>query len=358
MNTEALSKLHVSWPDGESMSLPTLWLRDVCPCHECRIAQTQEKRFHLAYLDSVSVETFDISDELLSVTWEGGHISVYPRAFLKGNHVRMTPQWQAWSDDYAPAYFDFQSFRTDDRTAESAIAEFLSSGVIILTNAPKKEATLELLAKRLGPIREVLFERIHNVKVDPKGYNVAHTNLGLPPHNDFASYSWPPSVQALHMIANEASGGRSTIFDGWGLLEEFRADEPEAFDILCRVGVPFREFDESNETYACEPIIRLNAKGELVVFRYSNQLMQVMSPSDPDTASFYDAYYKLSRRLFSTDKVRRFRLEGGQILVVASHRILHGREAIDDAGYRHLQDAYFEHDNVRNMLTVLARSHD
>ena len=52
--------------------------------------------------------------------------------------------------------------------------------------------------------------------------------------------------------------------------------------------------------------------------------MQVMNPSDPDTAAFYDAYYKLSRRLFDTDKVRRFRLEGGQILIVASHAFFTG----------------------------------
>ena len=83
-----------------------------------------------------------------------------------------------------------------------------------------------------------------------------------------------------------------------------------------------------------------------------------MNPADPDTTVFYDAYYKLSRRLLGSRRVRRFRLEGGQILILASHRVLHGREVIDDAGYRHLQDAYFEHDNVRNMLTVLARSHD
>lgn len=43
--------------------------------------------------------------------------------------------------------------------------------------------------------------------------------------------------------------------------------------------------------------------------------------------------------------------------VLASHRVLHGREAITSSGYRHLQDAYFEHDNIRNMLTVLERSH-
>ncbi|MAJ52440.1 MAG: hypothetical protein CBC39_00140 [Cellvibrionales bacterium TMED79] len=358
MNAEALGNVQVNWPDGERMSLPILWLRDVCPCEACRIAQTQEKRFHLATLETVSIETLAVSDEALWVAWTGGHSSQYPRSFLAKDHARVMPQWQPWSDDYTPAYFDFQAFQANDRMALLAIEEFLRSGVLILSNAPTEEATLELLAKRLGPIREVLFERIHNVKVDPRGYNVAHTNLGLPPHNDFASYSWPPSVQALHMLANEASGGRSTIFDGWALLEEFRSAEPEAFDVLCRVEVPFREFDESNETYACEPIIRLNTKGEIVIFRYSNQLMQVMNPADPDTAGVYDAYYKLSRRLFSSDKVRRFRLEGGQILIVASHRVLHGREVIDDAGYRHLQDAYFEHDNVRNMLTVLARSHD
>ncbi|MDC6458741.1 TauD/TfdA family dioxygenase [Luminiphilus sp.] len=179
-----------------------------------------------------------------------------------------------------------------------------------------------------------------------------------PPHNDFASYSWPPSVQALHMLVNEAVGGNSTILDGWGVLEGFRRDDPEAFDVLCRVPVPFREFDERNETYACEPIVQLNARGQVVIFRYSNQLMQVMDHQDPETAAFYDAYYALSRRLVSTDLSRSFRLEGGQILVVASHRILHGREAIESSGNRHLQDAYFEHDNVRNRLTVLARSHD
>ena len=45
------------------------------------------------------------------------------------------------------------------------------------------------LAPRLGPIREVLFERIHNVPMEGQVYNIAHTSLELPPHNDFASYT-------------------------------------------------------------------------------------------------------------------------------------------------------------------------
>ena len=33
--------------NGQQVSLPHLWLRDNCPCDDCRVTQTQEKRFIL-----------------------------------------------------------------------------------------------------------------------------------------------------------------------------------------------------------------------------------------------------------------------------------------------------------------------
>jgi len=48
-------------------------------------------------------------------------------------------------------------------------------------------------------------------------------------------------------------------------------------------------------------------------------------------------------------------LEGGQILLVAGHRVLHARKEFVANAKRHLQDAYFEHDNIRNHLTVIHR---
>ena len=50
------------------------------------------------------------------------------------------------------------------------------------------------------------------------------------------------------------------------------------------------------------------------------------------------------------------RLDGGQILLIAAHRVLHERTELCTAGRRHLQDAYFKHDNVRNHLYLLRRS--
>ena len=93
MNAEALGNVQVTWPDGECINLPTLWLRDVCPCEECRISQTQEKRFHLASLESVSVEILTVCEDELFITWAGGHSSQYPRAFLSGDHARAAPLW-------------------------------------------------------------------------------------------------------------------------------------------------------------------------------------------------------------------------------------------------------------------------
>ena len=119
------------------------------------------------------------------------------------------------------------------------------------------------------------------------------------------------------------------------------------------VAVPFREFDEENETYANEPMIRLNAEKEITGFRYSNQLMQMIDPKKKNVDAFYEAYHELCNRVNSEKYKSKFRLESGHILLVSAHRVLHGREEFKPDGKRHLQDAYYEMDNIENNLVLL-----
>ena len=79
-------------------------------------------------------------------------------------------------------------------------------------------------------------------------------------------------------MKNECKGGESIIVDGYKVLHDYKNDAPDLFDILVNFQVPFREFDDKNETYANEPIVRLNSDNEIVGFRYSNQLMQMIDP--------------------------------------------------------------------------------
>ena len=348
--------VRIDWAPGMQSCLPHLWLRDNCHCNECRIEQTSEKRFILSDVTAnLTPAKVELVDDVLFVEWPDGHQTRFDGRTLRAIGTQDSPEIRFWSAEFVPHSLDYDSFLNDDKAAIAGIDAFLAAGAIILTKAPTERGTLESLAQRLGPIREVLFDRIHDVAVDPAGYNVAHTALPLPPHNDFASYTWPPSVQALHMLENEAPGGRSIIVDGWSLLNALREERPAMFEILCRVPVPFREFDDNNETYAVEPLVRCDTDGNVTGFRFSNQLMQTMNPNQPACAEFYRAYHELCCRVGDVQRHARFRLRGGDILIVAAHRVLHGREAFEPVGRRHLQDAYFEFDNVRNMRTVLLR---
>jgi gamma-butyrobetaine dioxygenase len=349
--------VELTWACGSHSTLPHLWLRDNCGCDDCRISQTTEKKFILSDVPAdLAPSEVDLSDDTLRIVWPDAHVTTYEGESLRTAGQSRMSDWSPWPQQYVPGRYPYRAFLDDDRVAADAISVFMDQGAFILSEAPDVPGTLEELATRLGPIREVLFDRIHDVKVDPGGYNVAHTPLALPPHNDFASYTWPPSVQALHMLVNEATGGKSIIVDGWSVLESLRDDHPESFDALCTMPVPFREFDEDNETYAEAPMVRLDAGGRINGLRFSNQLMQTIDPNDPGTPGFYRAYHELCRRVTDPQNRSVFLLEGGEILIVAAHRVLHGREAFEATGPRHLQDAYFELDNVRNHLFVLRRA--
>jgi gamma-butyrobetaine dioxygenase len=343
------SSLNITNERALMFELPYLWIRDNCPCNECRVQETQEKRF---MLDSVPVDLKPTSVSLkqsnIIVVWSDDHktsINLQDIEFLKKPR---RPEKVLWNNDFTPNYYDWDDFLQKNDTAIDAFSNFVSKGAICIKNAPCIPNSLEDLSPRLGPIREVLFDRIHNVSVDGHIYNIAHTSLAVPPHNDFASYSWQPSVQALHMLANEAEGGESILVDGYSVVRDLRIDFPNFFNILSTFSVPFREFDEENETYANEPIIRLDANNEIAGFRFSNQLMQMIDPQKKNIDLFYEAYHELCKRVTSQKYKSKFRLEAGHILLVSAHRILHGRNEFKLNGKRHLQDAYYEMDNIEN----------
>jgi len=350
------------WSSGARTELPYLWLRDNCGCSECRVVQTSEKRFHLFRVppdlrpQQIGIENAGSGDEAISIAWPDGHRTRYRSSEIHGlmSLPRFEPAY--WDSGFEPRRFDYRRFLASDRAAAELIEEFLRTGVCVLVDAPTEPESSEELATRLGPIREVLFERIHNVKLDPQGYNIAHTGLAVAPHNDFTSYNWPPNVQALHMLVNECEGGESVVVDGFGLLSELREDHPGRFDALCSVPVPFRIFSAEHECYAVNPMVELDNDGEITMVRFNTAQMQALPLSEPRLAEFYAAYHELSRRVNSPDAQVTFRLEAGQILLCAGHRVLHGRTALRSTAPRHLQDAYFEHDNVRNHLRWLRLS--
>ena len=80
--------------------------------------------------------------------------------------------------------------------------------------------------------------------------------------------------------------------------------------------------------------------------------MQMIDPSKKNLDTFYKAYHELCKRVNDKKYKSTFRLEAGNILLVSAHRVLHGREEFKPSGKRHLQDAYYELDNIENNLVL------
>ena len=127
-------------------------------------------------------------------------------------------------------------------------------------------------------------------------------------------------------------------------------------EVLRTVPVPFRLASEHDESYAVNPMVELDGDGDVRLLRFNTQQMKTIPLTEPRLAEYYAAYHELSTRVNDSGSQVSLRLEGGHILLIAAHRVLHGRTALGSVGRRHLQDAYFEHDNVRNHLNLLHRT--
>ena len=348
--------LEVTWYESSVSHLPFLWLRDNCGCGKCRLAPTADKRFMLNQVPVNLRPTTGLveGDELL-LAWPDGHETRYSGSAIRALETQQATSWTAWDARFTPSHFEYPRFVDDDATAVAALTAFLEFGAVILTGAGSTPGASKALSRRLGPVREAVLARLHDIAVDAAQYNVAHTATALAPHTDFASLRWPPSVQALHMLVNDASGGETVIVDGWRIAEALRRTHPGYFDSLCTMPVPFRMVDEDIETHAAAPLIQLDTDGRIEALRFSNPLMQRIAPNRPGLVAFYRAYHELCRRVADDSAQATFRLQGGQMLVMAAHRVLHGRRAFSPDGRRHLQDAYFELDGARNHLCVLNR---
>ncbi len=353
--------------DGAERSFHYVWLRDNCWCAQCKVAQSGERSLFTASIDDQIVPEHveqDVAQSLL-VQWSDGHRSTYSAQWLRRYDyslaARATRRHEPTLWDATLAQVPLFEHAAVVGTTEGQLA-YLDAlrdyGVAVVRNTPSESGEVERFAETIGHVRETAFERIHNVRHDPSGYNVAHTPLELKAHTDLPSYQWPPSVQLLHFLVNEATGGESTVTDGWSVLADLRREDPVAFETLTRVPVPFQLFSEEEDTSATAPMVQLDPDGAVRTFRYSNQLAQPLDVAFEEVEPFYDAYRKLGRMIDGDRYKVAFKCRSGDLLTVHGHRVMHGRLPYDPAsGARHLQDVYMEYDDLMARRRVLLGAH-
>jgi gamma-butyrobetaine dioxygenase len=348
----------VQFTEGSATFLPD-WLRDNCQCHECRIVQTDERRWQpWSVRAAPAASVVEVVDGELRVTWAGGHRSAYgPTEWDKIRITGARGAWTArlWDGTYEIERFDHQQCIDDQVTRREFFEAVRRDGAAVVTGSPTEPGTVIEFLHAIGvTLRDSSLGLIFDVKLDPAGYNIAFTAEEVPPHNDNAQYTHPPSGQVLAMLVNDAQGGNSVVVDGWSVLDRLAREHPEAIDVLTRVEVGFRQYSTEADAFTRAPLVVRDRDGRFIHLRFSNQLMQPLAFDDADLAAWYDAYRLLGAAIADTANHVSFRLSAGDTLFVNGYRVLHARTAYQPDGARHLQDVYFEMDDVFGHLARMS----
>jgi gamma-butyrobetaine dioxygenase len=363
LHITSATELTIDLGDGRRFAVHPLWLRERCLDPETFDLRTGQRLGDPSDLD-LNLTLSAVSEPepgRIRVRFSDGHEANFlahdiltEAALAPGAHDIPTPR--LWDGSLQSIPRGEWSSKPGDSELAGWVTDFLEYGFLIFGRVPPIPRTLFQVAATCGFTRQTNFGSLFEVRSEPVATDLAYTSLPLDPHTD-NPYRWPvPGVQLLHCLANETSGGLSTLVDGFAAAEALRVRDRAAFEVLTRTPVRFRYRDETTDLVASAPPIELDAAGGLLAVHFSPRLDFVPLGSPEVLDGYYRARRAFDHLLRSPQFEIRFLLETGDLLMMDNRRLLHGRTGFDPAeGLRHLQGCYIDIDGPRSLYRVLRR---
>ena len=243
-----------------------------------------------------------------------------------------------------------------DEVKAAWLRPFLELGFVIFSGVPTESKTVLKVGSAFGFVRDTNFGAHFDVRSVPDANDLAYTALFLDAHTDNPYRSPVPGVQLLHCLANETTGGLSTLVDGFAAAEALRSQDPAAFKILTHTPVRFRFRDTDTELVRSSSLIEVDGTGGLQAINFSPRLDFVPLLAPQELTAYFKARKAFDQMLRSPKYEIRFLLNSGDLMMMDNRRLLHGRTAFDPReGLRHLQGCYIDVDGPRSVFRVLRR---
>ena len=355
----------ITWADELVAEFPFIWLRDN-DRNELH-PLTRERTFDLTSVDlDISPKNFEPRGDELIVHWPGkSEPSIYTSDWLRAcSPGRPRPDPAAVRREF----WNRETLRGIPRVGASSCAgspavlrEALLTakrvGLLLIEGLEDRVTASEDFAALIGFRRETNFGVTYDVvsKADPN--NLAYTSVELPLHTDLPNQESIPGYQFLHSYRNSVDGGESVFADGFSVCADFEEEEPENFELLKRVRIPWRFHDDSWDIRQHRPVISQNDDGDFECFVFNAHIADVPDMEIGVLYDFYAAYRDLMIRVRDPKYSVRHALQPGEMVVFDNHRIVHSRTAFDpESGDRHFHGYYIEHNEVDSRIRVLSRS--
>ncbi len=351
-------------------SLPPFWLRDNCPCPSCRDGFSGQKLFQILDLPGgLRVDSVRDHGDAVEVVWSpDGHVSRYSSTWLAANQPiavvasdgRTEVDKQLWGDAELLAGMsptaDWSAYLADDVVRRDALDAVRRLGFVLLRGVPAVERQVLTVVESFGFVRRTNYGDLFDVRVEPNPTNLAFTSSRIQPHTDNPYRDPVPTIQALHCLCNDADGANSGLVDGFAAAAALRAADPDAFDVLARVAVPFEYRDATTVLRTEQPLIQLDGRGRIRTVRFNNRSIGTLRLPAAELDGFYAAYRTFASIILEPQRQLDLRLEPGDCLVFDNTRLLHARTAYAADGRRHLQGTYADLDSLFSTLALLDES--
>jgi gamma-butyrobetaine dioxygenase len=356
--------VRVAWPDGRTFDAYGPWLAENADGYglEPIVRESMLEPRDLpapSDLDAATVEP----DGALTLRWTNGLTGrIHPgwlRHVADEQHLPAsalpTPRQWTGADFSEPPTLDGSTILTDDSVLEEWLTTLFTYGLCRLTNTPTELDWVGRLVGSVGPIRDTNFGPVWSVQAKIEPDSTANTGLDLGQHTDLPTREVPPGFQFLHCVENSVAGGFSRMSDGWAVVEAIRDEHPAAYEALTELDWVFCNRATDAEHRWIGPVIDHGSRHQPLTLRafYPVRLAPHM-----DTADIPRAYDSL--RVFAeVARDPRFQLvypfRPGDLVGFDNRRILHGRDAFESGGARHLRGTYADHDDFASRLRVLRR---
>jgi len=216
--------------DGSTLRYHSTWLRDNALDPKTRDIKNGQRLITLsdipintsiksAKLDKTGRNIFltllpEKKDVSFSANWLEAHAYDTKQHNEKG---WITSDLKTWGNDmlkHIPSV-DYKIAKSDKTLLLQWLKSLYCYGFAKMTGGKIESGALIQIADLFGYVRETNYGKWFEVRSEVNAINLAYTNLGLQAHTDNPYRDPVPTIQILYCLENSASGGDSTVVDGF-----------------------------------------------------------------------------------------------------------------------------------------------
>ena len=358
--------------DGSNVRYHSAWLRDNALDPKTRDVNNRQRLITLSdipintYIETATLDktgnniflTFlpEKKNISFSANWLEVHAYDTEKHNEKGWIASDLKIWGNGMSKHIPKV-DYKSAKSDNTLLLQWLKSLYRYGFAKMTGGKIESGAIIQIADLFGYVRETNYGKWFEVRSEINAINLAYTNLGLQAHTDNPYRDPVPTIQILYCLENSASGGDSTVVDGFNAAIRLKDENPDYFSLLCKYCARFEyNGDKGVHLQSRRPIIELSPDGELIAIRFNNRsAAPITDVPYEDMEDYYKAYRAFSDIINDPIMAVNFKLNPGECFIVDNTRVLHARTAYSGEGTRWLQGCYVDKDGLLSKISAILK---